>query len=253
MSPLKRYSGITFPTTNLVQVYTPDSIVSNSAGLITAWNNDSGSGLNNIITFTAASRESNQNNIKGIESVPTTAIYRTITTNPEVSTFAFLYQRNCNTRVPITLGNAYLYYIIGGSNVFAAATSTSTLTINNPGSVSVDIANPLANLGQCCFIIIRYNAGNANYYLNNTLSNVTIAKSSTPTFTQSNHTFYNKISNVDSDKLIPCFSAYWNRELSNAECLSLSNYVYMISNRAVGDAPINTALISKKQAELGAL
>jgi hypothetical protein len=248
---LTKYKEINFPT-GATFIHTPDSIQAAPTGLITSWKDVSGnnSHFNNL---TAACRVSNQNSVKGIEAVANTAIIKTKTVNPIESTIAVLVQRNSVVKAPITLANAFLYYMTGSSNLFAAATSSTTLTITNVGATSTDVAVPLGNLGTYCFLIVRYNNGTANYYLNSTASNPTISKVYSPTFISESYNFYAKISNVDSDKLLPCFSAYWTRNLSDAECLSLSNYAYNLTGGQVGDAPQNTALSSKLSAQLAVI
>lgn len=248
---LTKYQEITFPT-GATYIHTPDSIATSTAGLVTSWKDVSGNN-NHASTIAGSFRQSNQNSVAGLTASVSTAISKNITINPNTNTVAVLVQRNSNSSATITASNGHLYYITGEANVLLTAISTSNLTISYTGATATTIANPSANLGSFLFLIVRYNNGAANYYLNNTITNTSITKLSSPSFTNASYGFYSKISNVDSDKVIPCFSAYWNRELSNAECTVLSNYVYNITNGAVGDEPLNTALVSNLQSQLAVL
>lgn len=253
MSPIKQYRGITFPV-NPLYVHTPDSIVQDSAGLVTSWNDESGNGYNASTIAAGSHRVSNQNSLLGLQPNVSSSIQKIITVDRGVFTVALLVQRNPDVKSIVS--SSYLWFQTQtdlNNDQYIVGTIINQLAFGLLGSTNTTITANTYNLGQYAFIIIRGNYGDVNYYVNNVSSNVSVTKTSTPVTSSRTLYFMDSLANNASKAWCHNLSAYWTRNLSDAECLQLSNYVYMMSNGATGDAPINTALISKKQAELGAL
>ena len=230
---LRKYKNINFPI-NPIFVQTPESFVSNASGLITSWVDESGNN-NHSLPITGTLGTSNQNGLQGLLPLASSSMRRSITLNPQQGTTAILVQRNCDLKtIP---GTNYLIYF---GNLSAVIVNTiyavdSQYGINYAGSTITTAA--YSGIGKYLFVIIRHNAGAVNYFINNTTTNSTIVKTSTPSYISEQYDFYDVNNTGSQAGYIQNFKAYWNRELTDAECLQLSQYVFMMSNGAVGDNP----------------
>jgi hypothetical protein len=230
---LKKYKHITFPT-NPTFVQAPESLISSSSGLVTRWEDQSGNN-NHSLPIAGTLKTSNQNSLQGLLPLTSSVMRRAITINPQSGTTAILVQRNCDLKtIP---GTNYLMYFsnLGTTITHAIYAVDSQYGINYSGSTITTGA--YSGIGKYLFIIIRHNAGAVNYFINNTSTNSTIVKTSTPSYISEPYYFYDVNDTGSQAGYIQNFKAYWNRELTDSECLELSKYVFMMSNGAVGDNP----------------